>query len=615
LLAQIGLSQEKAMSEKIEIRTLRRFRNLMLAASIITFLLIVMGGIVRVSESGQGCPDWPLCYGRLLPPLQPAAIIEYTHRLIASLTTPIILISALIAWMRFRSVRLIIRPMMAALGFLLIEIVLGAVTVVTKTPPVIVAIHLGVALTVLALLLTVTVAAFRLSAEAPLPSRLDFSASFSRLGIWTLIGTFVVLLSGVFVAGSEATKACIGWPLCNGRLFPTDLLGWIQMTHRFIVALVSLLVLFILVQAWRTQRTHSSVYPAAAVSGVLFFAQAFVGALNTTQGFPVFDLALHVATAAATWAALVVLVVVSATEPRQGEAEERAPSPASLIGYVRDLFTLTRPLVVLLLLVTAYAAMVVGGHALPPLGLAFWTLLGGGLAAGGAQAVNQYVDRDIDRLMMRTAKRPIPAGRLTPGEGLAWGFSLCLVSLYLLAGFVGWLAAALTLVGIIYYVLIYTLLLKRTSVQNIVIGGGAGAMAPVVGLVAASGHLTIWAVFLFAIVFLWTPPHFWALAIVRLIDYKRANIPVMPVVRGEEYTRTRILVYSVVLVAVTLLPFVFKVSGLIYLVSAIVLGGFLIYAAWEVARNGGNRNAWRLYRISSLYLAFLFLAMMVNALI
>ena len=603
------------MSDKIESTTIRRFRNLVLAASAVTFLLIVMGGIVRVTESGQGCPDWPLCYGRLIPPLRPDAIIEYTHRLIASLATPLILASAVVAWWRFRSIRLIIRPMMAALGLLLIEIVLGAITVLTKTPPVIVAIHLGVALSVLAMLLTATVTAFQLSTETQTAGRLNFNTPFTGLALGALIGTFVVLVSGVFVAGSGATKSCTGWPLCNGSLFPGDTLGWIQMTHRFIVALVSVLILILMVQAWRTQRMRISVYPAAIVSGTLFFAQAFVGALNTTQGFPVFFLAMHVATAAATWAALVVLVVLSASEPTPREAELTATAPVSLVGYVRDLITLTRPLVVLLLLVTAYASMVIGAKTWPAPWLVFWTLLGGGLAAGGAQAVNQFVDRDIDRLMMRTAKRPIPAGRLTPGEGLAWGLSLSLVSLYLLAGFVNWLAAILTLVGIIYYVLIYTLLLKRTSVQNIVIGGGAGAIAPVVGLVAVTGHLTIWAVFLFAIVFLWTPPHFWALAIVRLIDYKRANIPVMPVVKGEEYTRTQIMVYAVVLVLVTLLPFLFRISGYIYFVSAIVLGILLIYAAWEVLRKGGNKNAWRLYRISSMYLLFLFLAMMINALI
>jgi protoheme IX farnesyltransferase len=387
------------------------------------------------------------------------------------------------------------------------------------------------------------------------------------------------------------------------------------MTHRFIVAAASVLMIVLFVQAWRTQRANTALFPAAVVTTVLFFAQAYVGALKTTRGFPPFLLALHVATAAATWAGMVVLVVLAGLESQSAEADQIQAKPNSVGQYLRDLLTLTRPLVVLLLVVTAFAAMVIGARAWPSPWLAVWTLLGGGLAAGGAQAVNQYVDRDIDRLMARTARRPIPAGRLTPAEGLAWGLSLCIISIYLLAGLVNWLAALLTLVGIIYYVLIYTLMLKRTSVQNIVIGGGAGAMAPVVGLVAVTGRLDLWALFLFAIVFFWTPPHFWALALVRLKDYTAAKIPVMPVARGVDYTRLQIMIYSIALLVVTLLPAVFGITGIVYLVSALLLGGVLLYVSWLVWRKGANKFAWRLYRVSSLYLAFLFFAMMVDSLL
>ena len=592
----------------------RRLRYLLLVTSIFTFLLIVMGGIVRVTESGLGCPDWPLCYGRLLPPLRPDAIIEYTHRLVASLTTPLILISAGLAWARYRTVRQVMRPMAVAVGLLVVEIGLGAVTVLTETPPVIVAVHLGVALTILAMVLSATLAAFRLAAGLPLNGRLRFGNSFARLTLWSLGGLFVVLLSGVFVAGSQATKACPGWPLCNGQLFPSTGLGWIHMIHRFIVAAASILVMVLYVQAWRHERARLAIFPAAAVTTVLFFAQAYVGALKTTQNFPVFLLALHVATAAATWAGMVVLVLLAGSVP-EPDGEAAPARKIAVAQYLRDLLTLTRPVVVLLLLVTAFAAMVIGGHAWPSPVLALWTLLGGGLAAGGAQAVNQYVDRDIDLLMARTAKRPIPGGRLSPAEGLAWGLSLCVIAVYLLAGLVNWLAALLTLVGIVYYVLIYTLLLKRTSVQNIVIGGGAGAMAPVVGLVAVTGRLDLWALFLFAIVFFWTPPHFWALALVRLKDYSAAKIPMMPVVRGSEFTRRQIMIYALVLLAVTLLPSAFKLAGLVYLVSAIVLGGALIFAAWRLWSDGANKYAYRLYRVSSMYLGFLFVAMMVDKLV
>ncbi len=603
------------MMNSLSLKPIKGFRYLALSAAIMTFLLIVMGGIVRVTESGLGCPDWPLCYGRLIPPMNMKSIIEYTHRLIASLTSPLILVTAILAVWRYRPVRLIFRPMLVAMSLLVVEIGLGAITVLTETPPVIVAVHLAVALTILAMLLTATIAAFHLAQGTTLPQGLVFSGSFSRLTIASIVALFVVLLSGVFVAGSAATRACVGWPLCNGRLFPTDTLGWIQMTHRFVVGVAAIIMIWLLVQAWRKRWTSASVFPAAVVTVILFFAQAYVGALKTTEGFPVFLLALHVATASATWAGMVVLVVSEGIRGASDGSDEATRNRVPVRQYGRDLLTLTRPIVVVLLVGTAFAAMVIGKRGWPGFALAFWTLLGGALAAGGAQAVNQFVDRDIDRLMARTARRPIPAGRLTPAEGLAWGLSLCILSIYILAGWVNWLAALMTLVGIIYYVLIYTLLLKRTSVQNIVIGGGAGAMAPVVGLVAASGRLDLWAVFLFAVVFLWTPPHFWALALVRLKDYTSANIPMMPVVRGEQFTRTQIMIYAACLLLVTLLPAFAGVTGAIYLIAVLILGGILMYACWLVWRKGANKFAWRLYRVSSLYLAFLFFALMMDTLV
>lgn len=593
-----------------------RFRYLVLTAALMTFGLITMGGIVRVTGSGLGCPDWPTCHGQLFPPLEIHAIIEYLHRLIAALTSPFIIAAAIVGWWKFRAIKWVSRPPIIAVGFLFVEIILGAITVLTELPPEVVAIHLGAALIVFALMLTSTVMAFARHNDSAQPDRLAFRTPFARLTVGTLAAIFVVLVSGALVAGSGSTTGCIGWPLCNGRLIPTDVHGWIHMTHRLIVGLASILVVWMFIQAWRTQRTQSAILPAAAVTTVLFFAQALVGALKTTLGFPVFLLALHVATAAAVWAALVVLVVVTGLAGRTAEEElDEAAQKIDAGQRARDLLSTTRPVVVGLLLVTAYAGMAVGAKALPPLGLTFWTLLGGALAAGGAQAINQYVDRDIDLLMQRTARRPIPAGRMTPAEGLAWGLALCVASLYIVAGFVNWLAAVLVLAGILYYVVWYTLILKRTSVQNIVIGGGAGALPPLVGWAAATGHLGIPSLFLFAIIFLWTPPHFWALALVRLKDYTRAGVPMLPVVRGEEFTRGQIMLYAVGLVAITLLLPILGMAGAIYIVSAVVLGSWLLYAAWKVWKEGGNKIAWTMYRTSSMYLAFLFLALMADALI
>jgi protoheme IX farnesyltransferase len=242
-------------------------------------------------------------------------------------------------------------------------------------------------------------------------------------------------------------------------------------------------------------------------------------------------------------------------------------------------------------------------------------MLGGALAAGGSSALNQYIDRELDKKMQRTSNRPLAAGRMTPAEGLSFGLGLCLLSYYILAGFVNLEAALLSLAGIFYYVIFYSVLLKKTTVQNIVIGGGAGAIPPMVGWAAATGHLSLAAWILFLIIFMWTPPHFWALAIVRKNDYERAGVPMLPVVKGEEVTRTQILIYTLILVGVSLLLPIIKATGFVYLISAIVLGLLLIYAAWRVWRVPGNKVAWTMYRWSSMYLALIFLALMIDALI
>jgi protoheme IX farnesyltransferase len=279
----------------------------------------------------------------------------------------------------------------------------------------------------------------------------------------------------------------------------------------------------------------------------------------------------------------------------------------------KDFVALSKPLIVGLLLITTYGGLVIGGKQWPSFSLTMWTLLGGALAASGSSALNQYIDRELDKNMVRTSKRPLADGRLTDAEGLAFGLGLSLVSYYILASFVNSLAALLSLAGIIYYVILYSVLLKKATVQNIVIGGGAGAIPPLVGYAAATGYLDLTAWILFAIIFMWTPPHFWALAIVRMKDYENAGVPMMPVVRGELETRKQILVYTIELVIVTLLLPILNLAGTVYLVSSLVLGGALLYAAWMVWRRGGNKLAWRMYKWSSSYLVFIFLAIMVDA--
>jgi protoheme IX farnesyltransferase len=383
--------------------------------------------------------------------------------------------------------------------------------------------------------------------------------------------------------------------------------------HHALTGLESLVLAVLFVKAWRSQRSQRLILPAATFTGVLFLGQAMIGWLKVERGFPLDLVGLHAATAAAVWASHVVLTAGAGLIGRSREEEAiESAQPVDTVQRLKDLLALTKPVIVGLLLVTTYAGMVVGGKQIPPVGLTLWTLLAGALAAGGSGAVNQYIDRDLDQRMQRTSKRPIPAGRMTPAEGLAFGVGLLGVSFFMMAGFVNLLAALLSLAGMIYYVLIYSILLKKATVQNIVIGGGAGAIPPLVGWAAVTGNLSVPALFLFAIIFLWTPPHFWALALVRQKDYARAGVPMLPVVRGERATRVQILVYTVELVGLTLLMPVFKLTGSLYLVSALVLGGALILSAWQVFRKGGNKTAWMMYRYSSMYLALLFAALVLD---
>jgi heme o synthase len=283
-----------------------------------------------------------------------------------------------------------------------------------------------------------------------------------------------------------------------------------------------------------------------------------------------------------------------------------AQRPAAL-EVLRDYFTLTKPKVQSLLLLTTVTTMYVAGD--PSLGLVFLTCLGGALSAGGAGAINHAIDRDIDRIMARTADRPVAAGRVSPRAAIAFGALLGCASFLLLALAVNPLAAALSISGLFGYVFVYTLWLKRATPQNIVIGGAAGAVPPLVAWAAVTGGLSGTALFLFAIIFFWTPPHFWALSLLMKDEYAKAGIPMLPVVRGENETRRQILLYTVLLYAVTQLPFCAGGFNAVYLAVSMTLGAGFIYCAVRLLRSADRRWALRTYLFSLAYLALLFVSM------
>lgn len=435
--------------------------------------------------------------------------------------------------------------------------------------------------------------------------RFSLENPFTKMTLLVFVAVLLLTVGGWITAVNTETYICRSWPGC----FPQDAAGWSQLLHRIAAGLAAVLIVVMLRMAWRTQRDQRVLLPLATVTVILFFAQVFLGAVQVVRGFPFYLQVMHTMTGIVLWLALVGLAAASGI--LAGDTVDFPP--LGIRQRAQDFLSLAKPLIVALLLATTYAGMVAGARGLPSPELTFWTLLGGALAAGGASALNQYIDRDLDKNMQRTSKRPLAAGRMLPAEGLSFGLALCILSFYLLAGYVNLLSAFLSLAGILYYVVLYSILLKKATIQNIVIGGGAGAIPPVVGWAAATGGLGLSALFLFAIVFLWTPPHFWALALVRRKDYARAGVPMLPVVRGQAETRRQIFIYTLELVVLTILMPVLNLTGSIFLVSAVSLGGVLLYAAWRVFRQGGNRLAWKMYRFSSMYLLFIFLALALDA--
>lgn len=290
--------------------------------------------------------------------------------------------------------------------------------------------------------------------------------------------------------------------------------------------------------------------------------------------------------------------------------------PKKEIGPIRQTISsyinLMKPHVTILLLGTTAAAMAIAKGSLPSWQLTLATLLGGAMAAGSANCINCYIDRDIDQIMGRTQRRSLPSGRVQPTQALIFGVSLGVASFLILTLFVNLLSACLATSAILFYVFIYTLWLKRSSAQNIVIGGAAGAVPVLVGWAAATNSLSLSAIWLFAIIFYWTPPHFWALSLLIQKDYEKASIPMLPVVMGEAETRKQIFLYSLLLLGVTLIMFGMHTMGYFYLISALILGGILLYLSVRLLQDKTKRYAKTIFWYSNCYLALIFAVMVLD---
>jgi heme o synthase len=590
---------------------LTRFRRLAVVTIAATFVLIAVGGLVRATDSGLGCPDWPRCFGKLVPPAELHAWIEHSHRLIASVVMALVAWLVVAAW-RTGQDRVVRRASVAALVMVLSQAVIGAFVVWWKLEAESVTLHLATALALVALLIYI---GFRARWPADRSRRQGQDRRFVRLVAAGAGLTYLQMLVGSTVTGYHAGLA---YPL--NVLLP-DLgpsVARIQLLHRTLAVLVGALVVATFLVARRTQRAHPTVTRLAGYAAGLVAVQIGLGVANVANRLSALTVVPHLAVGALLWGTMVALLLhadrfcgTSARDPAEPE-----PAPARSAGQsAKAYFLLTKPRIIELLLVTTVPTMFIAARGVPSPWLMAATLFGGALSAASANVLNCYLDRDIDALMRRTARRPLPAHRVEPGDALRFGLVLGVAGFVWLWATVNLLSAVLATSAILFYVFVYTIGLKRRSTQNIVIGGAAGAVPVLVGWSAVTGRVDLPALVLFAIIFYWTPPHFWALSLRYKDDYAAAGVPMLPVVRGAKETSTQILYYTVLLVAVTLLLYPAGRMGALYLAAAVALGGAFIWRALELRRDLDGRRAIRLFSFSNTYLALLFGAMALDAVV
>jgi protoheme IX farnesyltransferase len=615
-----------------------RFQKLAALTLATALGLVTIGVIVRATDSGLGCPDWPLCNGQLIPALGDSkAWIEWIHRTVAVVIGFEILGLAFLAIRDYRDRRSILWPSLAAVALVGFQAWLGRETVRLGNSGESVTAHLATALSLVALLVYVAV-------RAGYPARIGGrggSQRFTLLAAFTTALTFALLLFGSHVTATSTALVFPDWPLMGGSLVPplTDATTPMVL-HRWVAGIVGLVVLALAVVAWRTQRDHPTLLRLAIGTAVLYAIQVVIGGLQVLTQLAGWTVTLHLALGAVIWAMLTGLTVTSyyTARVRAGSnvGEIAGVGPDGTTGQrttgdtVRAYIALTKPRIIELLLVTTVPAMVLATRDLPAAAagvdwgdwgaLVFWTMIGGTLAAGSANAINCYLDRDIDLLMTRTRRRPLPAHQVEPERAVVFGLALGVLSFLVMVYFVNLTAAFLTLLAIGFYVVVYTILLKRSTPQNIVIGGAAGALPPVIGWAAVTGNIGLPAVLLFLLVFYWTPPHFWALSLRIRRDYAAAGVPMLPVVKGIPETTRQIGLYTILMVAISLVLFAVGRMGLIYLVAAVVLGAIFLWQAYGLWRRGSSEEAStagaiRLYKYSISYLSLLFLAVAIDALV
>ncbi|MDQ2651533.1 MAG: heme o synthase [Chloroflexota bacterium] len=624
-----------------------RVYRLALATLLVTLALIVVGSLARLHPAGTGCGnEWPLCNGQIMPPLEWAALVEVAHRILAISVLLLAGATTVAACITPEASARVRALAVSGLAVLLLQIVVGGLTAVLAAPALIAVLHLTAAMLFIGLALATTLAAAaqRGASSHPAPAGpWPVPNADRRLALVATAGATIVLFLVVFGAATSTGGAapCTTWPGCEQPEFGSAPRVTAHLGYQATALLGALAAGGTLLAAYRSG-SGGRVRFLAMLAVLVVIAQTALNAAGAAGGNPAWVTTPQLFLATLLWVILAALALAAWSTPRADSKPSAArvapagnsrvpqvhvplpdssgamavaapalamaaplPAWASAKQVVADYIALTKPGIMSLLLTTTFCAMLIAERGLPPLWLVVVTLLGGVLASGGASVLNCYIDRDIDGEMSRTRNRAIVAGRVSPQAALIYGVTLSATAVLMLGIWVNWLAALLALAGNLFYVLIYTLWLKRSTPYNIVIGGAAGAAPPLVGWAAVTGDLTPLAWGLFLIIFAWTPPHFWALALLKQGEYTRAAVPMLPVVRGELETRRQILFYTAILAVgcVALTPFGL---GWIYLVGAIVLNGLFLAYAVLLYRKPSKRAARQMFFYSLWYLAGIF---------
>jgi heme o synthase len=592
-----------------------RYQTVAMAATVLAFILVLLEGVVRITGDTLGCTqDWYLCTAQPESLWSWAAAVEFSIRgALTGLTVALVLL--LVHGWKLRS---------SGTAFLALPIAsvaaLGAIAALTFSGPSLdlTLSRIGSMQVLFALLVVTSLVALVRSNGAERKAR----TGFTQFG-WITAGSAVAVLGLIIAGGAIATNdsmtgACSGWPLCDGQLVPSGFSAVdLHLSHRWVALLATIGVLVASTLARRLYAGTPAIRGLINAAAVLIAAQIFIGAATVWSDQNPIASAAHLGVAGVIWGVLIGAATLDRMLPMSQPFGAAAPAPTHrpIREVIDDYVEFTKPRIMVLLLITTLGGMLIAAAGWPSLSLIFWTMLGGGMSAGGASALNHYIDRDIDGLMSRTSKRPLPSGRVAPVQVAIFGITLSVLAIYILAVFVNPLAAILALIGNLGYAVMYSKFLKRATPQNIVIGGAAGAMPPLIGWAAVTNTLSVPALVLFGVIFYWTPPHFWALALFKRGDYEKAKVPMFPEIYGDAETRRHILLYTVMLVLVSLFPVALQFMGIFYMICALVLGGIFLLRAWQLTVNPSDQAARRVFFFSLWYLAFIFLAMVIDRMV